>query len=346
MSDGAGKGAYLHMREKEGRVLCLFTGGTIAMDAETLSSIHTAQEILEYVRELKNFAAIEAHQVCSIDSVEMQPRHWVEIATYIHHHYDAYDGFVVLHGTDTMVYTAAALSFILQKPGKPIIFTGSQIPLYSSNASDARNNLINAVRFALMDIAGVCIFFGTVLLRGTRARKVSGFDINAFQSFSDAPLGTAGVRLSLSRDAGKRRKARPLFRPALETSVFQLKIFPSMSVEILEMIVAMGYRGIVLETFGTGNIPVGEKSLLPGIEKALKAGIPVVVATQCEKGSAEALYPAGRVLAGMGAIPAHDMTPETALIKLMWVLGQTRRLEEIRRLMTSDLAGELSPQGW
>ncbi len=334
------------MKDNEGKILCLFTGGTIAMDAETLSSIHTAQEILEYVRELKNFASIEAHQVCSIDSVEMQPRHWVEIASYIYRHYNDFDGFVVLHGTDTMVYTAAALSFILQKTGKPIIFTGSQIPLYSSNASDARNNLINAVRFALMDIAEVCIFFGTVLLRGNRARKVSGFDINAFQSFSDAPLGSAGVRLSLSREAGKRRKAKPRFAPTLETSVFQLKIFPSMSVEIIERIVAMGYKGIVLETFGTGNIPVGENSLLPGIEKALKAGIPVVVATQCEKGSAEALYPAGRILGKRGAILAHDMTPETALIKLMWVLGQTREPGEIRRLMTADLAGELSPQGW
>lgn len=329
-------------KETQGRVLCLFTGGTIAMEPETLSSLHSAGDILDYVKEIADLATIDSRQICNIDSVEMQPHHWVEVAGTIYEEYNRYDGFVVLHGTDTMVYTAGAVSFILQRLGKPVVFTGSQIPLYSKLASDARNNLINAVRFALMDVAEVCIFFGTVLLRGNRAHKISGFDINAFKSFSNDPLGTAGVRLNLYRGRRRRSKAAPLFAPQIENRVCLLKVYPSMDVDLIDGLVSKGYKGIVLEAYGAGNIPVGEQSLIPGINRAIAKGVPVVVSTQCEKGSAEDLYPSGKLLKKCGAIAAHDMTPETALVKLMWVLGQTSRPEKIRRLMEKNLSDEIS----
>jgi L-asparaginase len=329
-------------KEPQGKVLCIFTGGTIAMEPETLSSLHGAGEILDFVKEITELAVIDARQICNIDSVEMQPHHWVEVARTIYDEYERYDGFVVLHGTDTMVYTAGAVSFILQKLGKPVIFTGSQIPLYSRLASDARNNLINSVRFALMDVAEVCIFFGSVLLRGNRAHKISGFDINAFKSFSNDPLGTAGVRLNLYRGRKRRSKGQPVFTPDLESRVCLLKVYPSMDIDLIDILIAKGYRGIVLEAYGAGNIPVGEKSLIPGIQRAISAGIPVVVSTQCEKGSAEDLYPAGKMLRKCGAIAAHDMTPEASLVKLMWVLGQTSSPGKIRRLMERSLADEIS----
>lgn len=323
-------------------IMCIFTGGTIAMDSETLSSLHTADEILEYVQELKTIANIDFYQVSNIDSIEMQPDNWIEIASHIYKHYDDYNGFVVLHGTDTMIYTAAATSFLLQDLGKPIIFTGSQIPLYSKLATDARNNLINAVRFSLMDLAEVAIFFGTLLLRGNRARKISGFDINAFESFADDPIGKAGVRLSLSPGRRPRSDCSPKFGSKLETKVFLLKIFPSMPVETFDVLIKAGYKGIVVEAFGAGNVPIGEKSLLPGIKKAKEAGISVVICSQCEKGSAEDLYPSGKMLKKSGAILGQDMTAETALVKLMWVLGQTNDQNEIKKLMLSNLAMEIS----
>ncbi len=324
------------------KVLCIFTGGTLAMDSETLSSLHSADEILESVPELKKIASIDCCQLLNIDSVEMTPALWVSIAQKIYDEYDNYQGFVVVHGTDTMVYTASAMSFLLRNLGKPVIFTGSQIPLHSYLASDARNNLINAVRYALLDIAEVCIFFGSVLLRANRAKKISGFDVNAFRSFAHDPLGHAGVKMSVSRTATHRSHSRPMLFKDLVPDVFLLKIYPSMSPAIFDLLVEQGYKGIVLETFGTGNIPIGENSLIPAIRKAIDAGVTIVVTSQCEMGSVEDLYPAGKMLKESGAIMAADMTVEAALVKLMWVLGNARNFREIKDLMQTPLANEFS----
>ena len=312
------------------------------MDSETLSSLHSADEILNYVPELRKIASIDFCQLNNIDSVEMTPSGWVDIAQKIYDEYDKYYGFVVVHGTDTMVYTASALSFLLRNLGKPVIFTGSQIPLHSYFASDGRNNLINAVRYAMMDIAEVCIFFGSVLLRANRAKKVSGFDINAFDSFSQDPLGYSGVRLSIARDACHRTSSRPLIFKELITDVFLLKIYPSMSEKVIDLIVEAGYRGIVLETFGTGNIPIEKNSLIPAIKRAIEKGVTIAVTSQCERGSAQDLYPSGKMLKSSGAIMAYDMTVEAALVKLMWVLGNARNEREIKDLMLTPLAGEFS----
>lgn len=325
------------------KVLCIFTGGTIAMDAETLSSLHPADDLLSYVPELKNIAEIDCFQMSNIDSVEMTPQHWVDIATKIYDSYDEYDGFVVIHGTDTMVYTASALSFLLQNLGKPVVFTGSQIPLHSTMASDGRNNLINAVCYSVMNVAEVCIFFGSVLLRANRAKKVSGFDINAFKSYSHDPLGTAGVRLNISANAVPRRKARPILHTNMVPEVFLLKIYPAISPKVIDLIVEAGYKGIVLETFGTGNIPIGQNSLIPALKSAISKGVTVVVTSQCEMGSAEGLYPSGKQLLSAGAIMAHDMTAEAALVKLMWTLGNAHTKREISDLMMTPLAFEFSP---
>lgn len=326
--------------DKARRVFLLFTGGTIAMDPVTLAPMHSASEILDAVPEIFSIASLDYLQILNIDSADMQPSHWVEIANCIYSRYEDFDGFVVVHGTDTMVYSAAALSFLLQSLSRPIIFTGSQIPMCSSLASDARNNLINAVRYSLMDIAEVCIFFGTRLLRGNRARKISGFEIDAFASASDEPLGVAGLKLRLSRNRTRRADRQVLFRPALEERVYIIKVFPGMEPALLGKVADLGARGIVLEAFGAGNIPIQSRSLLPEIERMISLGIPVVVCTQCEKGSAEDLYPAGKCLKETGAILAHDMTPEAALVKLMWVLGQTHDLAQVAMLMPTNLANE------
>lgn len=326
------------------RILCIFTGGTIAMDSETLSSLSLAGELLSAVPELASIADIDVYQVSNFDSVEMTPETWVAIAEKIYEAYDEYKGFVVIHGTDTMVYTASAVSFLIQNLGKPIIFTGAQIPLSSRTGSDAKNNLIYSVRYALMDIAEVCIFFGTVLLRANRAKKVSGFELNAFGSFSLVPLGHAGVRLSLTGEGVRRSSARPKFKKDLVTDVFLLKIYPGMNPAVIDKITEMGYRGVVIESFGTGNIPIGENSLIPAIKRAIDKGVAIVVTSQCEHGYAEDLYPSGRMLKKAGAIMAYDMTAEAALVKLMWVLGNSGTKRETRDLMLTLMAGEFSPE--
>lgn len=327
---------------KKNKILCICTGGTIAMDSETLSSLTLADELLGKVPEARQIADIDLYQLSNFDSVEMKPENWVALAEKIYDEYDNYDGFVVVHGTDTMVYTASAVSFLITNLGKPVIFTGSQIPLSNAFGSDAKNNLLYSFRYASMDIAEVCIFFGNVLLRANRAKKISGTDINAFGSFSIDPLGHAGVRLTLTRECKRRGRYRPLLRKKLLPDVFLLKIYPGINPEVIDKIVEMGYKGIVIESFGIGNIPVGEKSLIPPIKRAIEKGVSIVVASQCEYGFTDDLYPSGRLLKKTGAIMANDMTPESALVKLMWVLGNCETPREISDMMLTPMAGEFS----
>ncbi len=298
------------------------------MDSETLSSLTLADELLGKVPEAKQIADIDLYQLSNFDSVEMKPENWVALSEKIYDEYDNYDGFVVVHGTDTMVYTASAVSFLITNLGKPVIFTGSQIPLSNTFGSDAKNNLLYSFRYASMDIAEVCIFFGNVLLRANRAKKISGTDINAFGSFSLDPLGHAGVRLTLTRECKKRGRHRPILRKK--------------NPEVIDKITEMGYKGIVIESFGIGNIPVGEKSLIPPIKRAIEKGVSIVIASQCEYGYTDDLYPSGRLLKKTGAIMANDMTPESALVKLMWVLGNCETPREISDMMLTPVAGEFS----
>lgn len=323
------------------RLLILFTGGTLAMDPATLMPAHSAREILSLVPELEAVGELVPVQLFNLDSAEMQPEDWLAIAAEIEARYEDFDGFVVVHGTDTMTYTACALSFLIQNLGKPVVLTGSQLPLSSVLGSDARNNLIRAVRFAAMDFAEVAIFFGTRLLRGNRSRKFSGEDIEAFHSFREEPLGTAGLELRLHRDRRRRHGGRPAFFRRIDPRVFLVKAFPGLEPEILETLASRGLRGLVLEAYGTGNLPVQRRSLLSPIASLARQGIPVVVVTQCERGSVEERYPSAAALARAGAILAHDITPEAALVKLMWLLAEESGLENVRRRMLENVAGEL-----
>jgi L-asparaginase len=317
----------------------IFTGGTIAMHPQTLEPLYQAQELLDLVPELSSLAEITAFPLFNIDSSELQPCHWSEIADAIHKVYDEFDGFVVVHGTDTMVYTAAALSFMLQNLSKPIILTGSQIPLTSQIGSDARNNLIYALRFALSDLAEVGIFFGSHLLRGNRAHKFSAMDIEAFATFGEEPLGSAGVELRLFSEHKKRKACKLKFKPQISEGVFLLKIFPGLPKGSLLKLAELNLKGLVLEAYGTGNIPL-KGGLIKEISSLINLGIPVVVCSQCELGTAKELYPAGRSLKEAGALLVYNMTPETALVKLAWVLAATRNRKNLEALMLKNLTHE------
>lgn len=327
------------------RVLVVTTGGTITMQPDEARGLAPADEpmaFLDQVPELAQLADLDVIQVANVDSANIQPGLWLDIARAIYDRYGSYDGFVVTHGTDTMVYTAAALSFFLQELGKPIVLTGAQVPL-GQIGSDGRANLVDAVRAATSELGEVAIVFGSLIIRGTRAFKASAFDLEAFRTVDEVPIGTIGLTLRLAAHARRRTpRRRPLFAPHLRLEVAHIAVWPGMRPEILEHLAAT-HAGLVIKGYGVGTLPADEHgSLLPTIRAATARGVAVVVSTQCTVGStAMELYQVGRNALEAGAIPAMDMTIETAHVKLMWALGQTGDMRTIESLMLKDHVGEI-----
>ncbi|MBF0547115.1 MAG: asparaginase [Candidatus Riflebacteria bacterium] len=332
---------------KKPKILLLTTGGTITMvkDSEKgLVPCSQADSLIQRIPEISQLAEMDLLPLANIDSSNVLPSLWLDISEALYERWDDYDGFVVTHGTDTLSYTSAAISFLLQELNKPIVITGSQVPL-EEIGSDGRANLINAFRVAISDIAETVVVFGSLIIRGTRAKKTSAFDLQAFTSANVLPLGSIG--LSIRYESGKRCRSRrkPLFQPFLNESVAMISVFPGLKPEVLGFL-AEKYSGIVLEGYGAGNIPTEGLSLVPVIQASVEKGIPVVVCTQCLFGSTEMeLYQVGRVALEAGAIPAMDMTPETTFVKLMWVLGQTHDLKTVESMMRKSFLGELHEGG-
>lgn len=298
--------------------------------------------LLEKIPELATLAKIDVLPFINTDSSNLQPEIWIDLARVVYDRMREYDGFVITHGTDTLSYTAAAMSFFLQDLGKPVVLTGAQIPL-EETGSDGRTNLINAFRVAIADIAEVVVVFGTQIIKGTRAKKTSVFDLQAFTSANAVPLGNIGLTLKFNREVQKRSKRKGLLSAQLDPNVARLPVYPGMKPEIITYLMKH-HHGIVIEGYGSGNIPTEENSLIPAIHQATDKGIPIVICTQCLVGSTEMeLYQVGRAALQAGAIPAMDMTPETSLVKLMWVLGQTRDPRTIDSLMQKPFAGEIHP---
>jgi L-asparaginase len=305
-----------------------------------LSPCEKAESLLEAVPELNSIARIELMPLANIDSSNIQPGLWIDIARAVYERMDSYDGFVVTHGTDTLSYTSAALSFMLQELPKPVVLTGAQVPL-DDVGTDGRCNLINAVRVAAADLAEVCVVFGAQIIRGTRAKKTSAFDMQAVTSVKAVPLGNIGLFIQFNARVRTRGRRKALLQPFLDENVAMTTTYPGFKPEILDYL-ASTHAGIVLEGFGAGNIPTETNSLVPAIRKASENGIPVVVCTPCIIGSTQMeLYQVGRAALEAGAIPAMDMTPETTLVKLMWILGQTSDLATIDSMLRKSYVGEL-----
>lgn len=325
------------------RVLLLTTGGTITMirnGGGALSHCKDAVILTERVPELADLARVDLLTVSNTDSSNIQPGLWAETARAVYERMDEYDGFVVTHGTDTICFTSAALAFMLQELPKPVVVTGAQVPL-DDIGSDGHRNLINAVRVAVSDIAEVTVVFGSEIINGTRAKKTSAFDLQAITSVNAYPLGNIGLFTKFNAAARRRGPRKVLFQPFLNDRVAALHVYPGMDPGVLEYL-ASTHAGIVLAGYGAGNIPTEVKSLIPAIRSATRAGVPVVICTQCIIGSTQMeLYEVGRAALEAGAIPAMDMTPETALVKLMWVLGQTDDLARVSSMMQKPFAGEL-----
>lgn len=331
------------------KICVLFAGGTIGMirDSKTgaLRPAFDASDIIRDIPELQKEVQLDFRMIMNMDSSNMNPQDWSKIAEKIYKLYDKFDGFVVLQGTDTMAYTASALSFALQNLSKPVVLTGSLIPMTELGA-DARNNLIYACLTAALDIAEVCIIFANRIIRGNRAKKHHESFVDVFHSPNYPYLGELG-RPTILHDWRKRRRKRVLkFQPEFDAHISLLKLFPGFDPDILERVIDRGAHGIIIEGFGPGNVPFREgHSIIPMIEKATDAGIPVVIANQMEMGITNLTsYEAGYLAADAGALSSYDMTTEATVTKLMWLLSQTRDLNKIRKKYAASMAGELSLQ--
>jgi L-asparaginase len=281
-----------------------------------------------------------------LDSAAMRPRDWRRIAEDIARHHDEYDGFVVLHGTDTMAYTASALPFLLEGLRKPVVLTGSQIPLCEMR-NDARENLITAMLVAAQsDVPEVCLLFGSRLLRGCRSVKVAANRFEAFDSPNFPSLGRIGVRIDIRQDLIRRPSgsAQKLEVAWTETpAVAALRIFPGMSAEFVRSVVRPPLRGLVLETYGMGNAPTDDAALMETLAEATDRGVVIVNCTQCVRGRVRMdEYATGSALGRVGVVSGHDMTAEAALAKMLCLFGRGWSAEAVRDAMGQDLAGELT----
>ena len=279
-----------------------------------------------------------------LDSSNMTPQDWNEIGRVIAAQYEAYDGFVLLHGTDTMAYTASALSFMLEGLAKPVILTGSQIPMCETR-NDARANLLTSLMVAgTPDLAEVCICFGRVLLRGNRSVKMHAGGLDAFASPDLAPLADLGVEIELHRNRIRQPEPVPFrLRPCSTELVAVVRLFPGMTGRVLASVLRPPLRGLVLEAYGTGNAPTADPEFLAALAEATADGMVIVAVTQCLYGSVDlGAYAAGSALLAAGVVSGGDMTVEAAVCKLLYLLGQGDDPAWIRRELARDLRGELT----
>ncbi len=335
-------------------VLIIYTGGTIGMAQDpvtgTLAPVRFDQ-IQDEVPELRKFG----YRIRSvafnppIDSSNMTPSIWEKIALTIQRNYNQYDGFVILHGTDTMAYTASALSYMFVNLNKPIILTGSQLPI-GTIRTDGKENLITAVEIAAARKNGealvpeVCVYFDFNLFRGNRAVKRDSENFSAFVSENYPPLATAGVDIRYNTEFIQYPGNAGILKvqTGFDENVCILKMFPGIGRKVVESLLEMeGLKGVVLESYGSGNVPTS-RWLLNAIRKAIRQNVIILNVSQCQGGSVQmGQYETSVELLNAGVVSGNDMTTEAAITKLMFLLGQGLRREEVKMYLGKSLSGEI-----
>ena len=325
------------------KILLLTTGGTIASLPGGKGLEPQRSDVMEReLQQLRTYYDITVRDIMCLDSSNIRPEEWQVIARRIFEEREGFDGIVVSHGTDTMAYTASAVTYMLPNIDLPVVFTGSQLPL-ADMLSDGPDNLRTAFAMAASNCPGVFLAFDRKVMLGCRAVKVRASGFSAFESVNARYAGRVSNQgLVLDKEILPKHQGEPQLRSDVSRNVFLLKLTPGLNPAIFDMLAAMGYRGIVVEAFGLGGINVLNKGLR-GIHRAVEDGISVVVTTQCLYDSSDLrVYQVGNRLLEMGVIQGRDMTSEAAMTKLMWAIGQGMEQEEITALFRQNLAGEVT----
>lgn len=337
------------------QILLIYTGGTIGMIKDPITATLQAfdfESLLEKIPEL-NLLDCDIHNVSfgtPLDSSNMNPSHWIAIATLIEENYKTHDGFVVLHGSDTMSYTASALSFMLENLAKPVILTGSQLPI-GDLRTDAKENLITSIQIAALQnnhtpvVKEVGLYFEYKLYRGNRTTKINAEHFQAFASLNFPALITSGVYLKVNYELLHQNytQAPLVVHKKMESNIVLLKLFPGITPTVLQSILdSSSLKAVVLETYGSGNATT-EKWFLETIEKALHKGVFIINVTQCAGGSVQMnQYQTGKLLEKAGVISGKDMTTESAITKTMFMLGLQIPNNMFKTVFETSLRGEIS----
>ena len=340
----------------DSKVLIIYTGGTIGMREDPVDGAlrpFNFDRLTRDVPELSKFALkIDTMQLDPlIDSSDVEPSLWVKLATIVRDNYHSYDGFVVLHGTDTMAYSASALSFMLEGLSKPVVFTGSQLPI-GVPRTDGRENLISSVEIAASreadgsaTVPEVCIFFGSELMRGNRTTKFSAESFDAFLRPNCPPLAKSGISIRYNRDVilKAQQGAQLSVNLDLDTRVSILKVHPGITQQIARLVLCSpGIRAVILETYGSGNA-ISKDWFTDIVKDAVAMGKIVLNVTQCGSGAVNmGLYATGRALKDSGVISGYDSTTEAALSKLFVLMGKTQDNQVVKTLLEDNLRGEIS----
>lgn len=327
------------------KILLITTGGTI-------SSVVTRDGLVpaDSSEILKTFGIqqdidLSILDLMSIDSTNIIPSHWIQIANAIYENLNSYEGIVVTHGTDTMAYTTSMLSYMIQNPSIPVVFTGSQLPI-SHPLTDGISNLKYAFCMAGSKIPGIYMAFDRRIILGCRAVKVRTTGFNAFESINMKSVGKIdSLGLAISELYEIPTKKTPLLNTKYDDNVYLIKLTPGLNPKIIDLLIEAKCHGIVIEAYGIGGIPYLGNDFTPYISKALAQNIPVVVTSQCLYEESDfSIYKVGSKALELGVIEASDMTTEACITKIMWVLGQTKNLKQIKKLFQTSIAGEISPR--
>lgn len=338
------------------KILIIYTGGTVGMVYDDVAGTMKPigfKEIRDNIPEIIRLGyEVQVHAFNPpLDSSNMTPQSYIETATIIEKNYKDYDGFVVLHGSDTMAFTASALSFMLENLGKPVIITGSQLPI-GQIRTDARENIITALEIAAARrgskayVPEVCIFFDFQLFRGNRSKKYNAEKFEAFYSMNYPVLAEAGITIKYQRQFILKSPELPLkVHKKLNANIAVLKLFPGITPVTIEAILnTSGVKAVLLETWGSGNATT-DKWFIELIKKAIKRGLIIVNITQCDGGAVElGRYETSKYLEDVGVISGYDLTFEAAVTKLMFLLGQNISKSEVKRLMQTSLRGEMTTE--